>query len=127
MDGEGGHLLAMHSGGRTSPDHDRDCIALDHLLRSKWAIMAEMQLASMYTSHSALCKIVCIDNQWHRIGLAPLIDIQHRDGEPKEKIASIIHGTSDIRFIFANLDDFQLASTVIQRGKLVVALQPAIM
>lgn len=53
---------------------------------------------------------------------APGVNLQLRECEPKEQIASITNGTSDIGFMHAKLDDDQLASSVIQRDELVVAL-----
>jgi DNA-binding transcriptional LysR family regulator len=53
---------------------------------------------------------------------APGVELQLKECEPKEQIASILHGTADIGFMHAKLDDDQLASIVIQRDELVVAL-----
>ncbi len=53
---------------------------------------------------------------------APGIDLQLKECEPKEQIAGILNGTTDIGFMHARLDDDELASTVVQRDELVVAL-----
>jgi len=53
---------------------------------------------------------------------APGVELQLKECEPKDQIASILHGTTDIGFMHAKLDDVQLATMVIQRDELVVAL-----
>ena len=54
--------------------------------------------------------------------LAPDVDLQINECEPKEQIARIINGTSDIGFMHAKLDDDQLESKVVQRDELIAAL-----
>jgi DNA-binding transcriptional LysR family regulator len=54
--------------------------------------------------------------------LAPDVDLQINECEPKEQIPRIINGTSDIGFMHAKLDDDQLESKVVQRDELIAAL-----
>ena len=54
--------------------------------------------------------------------LAPDVDLQINECDPKEQIARIIHGASDIGFMHAKLDDDQLESMVVQQDELIAAL-----
>lgn len=54
--------------------------------------------------------------------LAPDVDLEIDECEPKEQIASIIHGTSDIGFMHAKLDDDHLESMVVQEDELIAVL-----
>ena len=54
--------------------------------------------------------------------LAPDVDLQVNECEPKEQIARIIHGASDIGFMHAKLDEDQLESMVVQQDELIAAL-----
>jgi DNA-binding transcriptional LysR family regulator len=55
---------------------------------------------------------------------APGVDLKLEECEPKEQIARILHGDSDIGFMHAALDDDQLVSMTVQQDELVVALPP---
>lgn len=56
----------------------------------------------------------------------PGIDLQLKECDPQEQIAEIQQGKSDVGFMHAKLEDGQLASRVIQRDRLLVALPSAI-
>jgi DNA-binding transcriptional LysR family regulator len=53
---------------------------------------------------------------------APNVDLQLKECEPKEQIASIIQRTCDVGFVHAKLDEDQLDSMVIQRDELIAAI-----
>jgi len=53
---------------------------------------------------------------------APNVDLQLKECEPREQIASIIQRTCDVGFVHAKLDDDQLDSMVIQRDELIAAV-----
>jgi DNA-binding transcriptional LysR family regulator len=53
---------------------------------------------------------------------APDVDLQLKECEPKDQIASIINRTADIGFMHARLDSNELASHVIQKDELIAAL-----
>ena len=53
---------------------------------------------------------------------APNVDLQLKECEPKEQIASIIQRACDVGFVHAKLDDDLLDSMVIQRDELIAAI-----
>jgi DNA-binding transcriptional LysR family regulator len=58
---------------------------------------------------------------------APGVDLKMEECEPKEQIASILRGNSDIGFMHGALDDDQLETAVVQRDQLVAALPAKVM